>query len=96
MIKVYIVIDNNVVVNSILIDSATDFNVDAGLLLPVDTTPSIDWQWDTENKKWSLVRQENGGAQIGFAWNGSECVTTFPEPDPIATSQPTTTGSQTL
>ena len=96
MIKTYLVIKNNAVINSILIDDAIEFSSDADLLLDYETTPSINWSWNKDTKEWELVRTENGGGQIGFSWNGSECVTTEPMPAPFIIVQPTTTGSQTL
>ena len=96
MIKTFLVIKNNAVINAILIDDAIDFNSDADLLLDLETTPSINWSWNKDKEEWELIRSEGNGGQIGFSWNGSECVTTEPMPLPIVIVQPVTTGSQTL
>ncbi len=66
------------------------------LMLVQSTTMSLVWMWDAPINDWVLV-QRMDEAQIGFTWNGTECVTNEPKPAPrSASEQPTTTGAQTL
>jgi hypothetical protein len=52
------------------------------------------WMWDAPIKDWVLA-QEMGGGQIGFTWNGTECLTNEPKPAPPS-SQPISQGTQSL
>jgi hypothetical protein len=61
------------------------------LMLVQATTMALVWVWDSAITDWVLT-QEMGQAQIGFTWNGTECITNKPKPAP----QPTTQGTQTL
>jgi hypothetical protein len=66
----------------------------AGYLMLVQaTTMALIWIWDKPIDDWVLT-QQMGQAQIGFVWNGSECVTNEPKPEkPV---QPEVSGAQTL
>lgn len=57
------------------------------------TTMALVWMWDAPIKDWVLA-QEMGGGQIGFTWNGTECITNQPKPEPI--TQPISQGTQNL
>jgi hypothetical protein len=64
----------------------------AGYLMLVQaTTMAQVWVWDKTILDWVLT-QQLGQGQIGFTWNGAECVTNDPKPAP----QPTTEGTQNL
>lgn len=63
------------------------------LMKPQATTMALVWVWDKPVDDWVLT-QQMGQAQIGFVWNGSECVTN--EPKPPKPVQPTVSGAQTL
>ena len=63
------------------------------LLLVQATTMALVWVWDSAITDW-VLSQQLGEAQIGFIWNGTECVTNQQKPPPR--SQPSTEGAQTL
>ena len=83
----------NVVDNICLWDGDTStWQPPAGHLMLVQaTTMALVWVWDAAITDWVLA-QQLGQGQIGFTWNGTECVTNVPKPAP----QPTTQGTQTL
>ncbi len=58
------------------------------------TTMALVWVWDKPVDDWVLA-QQMGQGQIGFTWNGSECVTNEPKPEKPST-HPEVTGAQTL
>jgi hypothetical protein len=64
------------------------------LLLVQDYTLALIWFWDKAIRDWVLA-QQLGQGQIGFIWNGIECVTNEPKPAPL-NEQPTTQDTQTL
>lgn len=66
-------------------------------MMPQATTIALVWIWDTPVKDWVLA-QEMGQGQIGFTWNGTECVTNEPKPAPPqpAFAQPVSQGTQSL
>lgn len=61
------------------------------LMLVQATTMTLVWVWDAAINDW-VLSQQVGQSQIGFAWNGSECVTNSPKPNP----QPIAEGTQTI
>jgi hypothetical protein len=63
------------------------------LMLVQATTMAQVWVWDKAIPDWVLV-QQMGQGQIGFTWNGSECMTN--EPKPVPQEQPVTEGTQIL
>ena len=67
----------------------------AGYLMLVQaTTMALVWIWDQSISDW-VLGQQTGTAQIGFAWNGTECVTNEPKPvKPVP--PPPIEGAQTL
>lgn len=67
----------------------------AGYLMLVQaTTMAVVWVWDSAIKDY-VLGQQMGQGQIGFTWNGSECVTNAPKPkEPVL--EPEVTGAQTL
>lgn len=86
----------NVVDNICLWDGDTStWQPPAGHLMLVQaTTMALIWVWDAAIIDWVLTQQV-GQAQIGFTWNGAECVTDAPKPKPPQT-QPVTQGTQTV
>jgi hypothetical protein len=48
------------------------------LLVQADTLALV-WIWDEAIPDWVLA-QQMGQGQIGFTWNGTECVTNEPKP----------------
>lgn len=66
----------------------------AGYLMLVQaTTMALVWVWDAAIKDY-VLGQQMGQGQIGFVWNGTECVTNEPKPEkPV---QPQVSGAQTL
>lgn len=85
----------NIVENVCLWDGNPDtWQPPAGyLMMPQATTMGVIWFWDKPIDDWVLT-QEMGTGQIGFIWNGTECVTN--EPKPPKPKQPEVTGAQTL
>jgi hypothetical protein len=71
----------NVVDNICLWDgNTTTWQPPAGYLMLVQaTTVALVWVWDAAITDWVLA-QEMGLAQIGFTWNGTECITNAPKP----------------
>lgn len=63
------------------------------LMLIQSTTIALIWFWDKPENDW-VLSQEIGQAQIGFTWNGVECVTN--EPKPAKPIQPQVDGTQEL
>jgi len=49
------------------------------LLLVQAYTLALVWIWDEAIPDWVLA-QQLGQGQIGFTWNGTECVTNEPKP----------------
>lgn len=64
------------------------------LMLVQANTMALIWAWDKEIPDWILT-QQIGQAQIGFTWNGAECVTDVPKPAPLQ-AQPSSEGTQTV
>ena len=62
------------------------------LMLVDATTPALVWFFDSAIQDY-VLKQEMGAGGIGFTWNGTECVTNEPKPDP---TQPITSGTQEL
>lgn len=63
------------------------------LMLVQATTMALVWVWDAAIKDY-VLGQQMGQGQIGFVWNGAECVTNEPKPEkPV---QPQVSGAQTL
>lgn len=84
---------SNIVENVCVWDGNTDtWTPPAGYtMLPQATTPALVWKVvDGEY----VLQEEIGGGSIGFTWNGTECITNEPKPEPSA--QPTTSGTQEL
>lgn len=86
----------NVVDNVCLWDGNPDtWQPPAGYLMLVQaTTMALVWIWDSAIPDW-VLSQQMGQGQIGFTWNGAECVTNDPKPEPPQ-PQPVTQGTQTL
>lgn len=54
----------------------------AGYLMLVQaTTPALVWLFDDQAQDW-VLRQQMGAGCIYFTWNGTECVTNEPKPEP--------------
>lgn len=89
----YLMIQNNLVTNCVVWDGnlETWTPPDDALMLPQETTPAMVWVLVDGDYE---LQSQIGQAQIGFAWNGTECVTN--EPKPTQPTQPITTGTQEL
>ena len=83
----------NVVENVCLWDGNTDtWQPPTGYLMLIQaTTMALVWLWDNAISDW-VLSQQMGQAQIGFVWNGIECVTNDPKPEPPQ-PQPVTQGT---
>ena len=64
------------------------------LMLVQATTMALVWIFDSEILDW-VLSQQIGAGQIGFTWNGAECVTNDSKPEPPQ-PQPVTQGTQTV
>lgn len=64
------------------------------LMLVQETTMALVWIFDKDIDDF-VLRQQTGLGQIGFTWNGAECVTDEPKP-PKPQPQPVTEGTQSL
>lgn len=86
----------NVVDNVCVWDGNPDtWQPPAGYLMLVQaTTMALVWLWDSTIKDF-VLEQQMGQGQIGFTWNGVECITNEPKPAPPQ-PQPTTEGTQNL
>ena len=74
----------NVVDNVCLWDGNPDtWQPPAGYFMLVQaTTMALVWVWDGVIFDW-VLSQQMGQGQIGFTWNGAECVTNDPKPEPL-------------
>lgn len=64
------------------------------LMLIQANTMALVWFYDHALNDW-VLEQKIGEGQIGFLWNGAECVTNEPKPEnPVP--PPTVVGSQNL
>lgn len=64
------------------------------LMLVQASTMALVWEWDKTIPDW-VLNPKMGQGQIDFTWNGSECVTNEPKPEPPQ-PQPVTQGTQTV
>jgi len=91
----YLVIENNMVTNSVVWDGNTqDWQPPTDSIMLIQaTTKAMIWQAILiSNKITDWVLQEvTGAGEIGFIWNGT--VLTTNEPKPSIPTQPTTTGT---
>jgi hypothetical protein len=73
----------NVVDNVCVWDGNPDtWQPPAGYLMLVQaTTMAVVWVWDGAIKDY-VLSQQIGQGQIGFTWNGTECMTNEPKPEP--------------
>lgn len=101
MVENYLLIDEstNIVDNVVMWDGNTNTwqPPENHIWMPQATTPALIWFWDAAIKDYAL-EQQMGAASVGFTWNGTECVTNEPKPEPqqAAENQPETDGTQTL
>lgn len=96
MTQNYLVIENNTVTNVCIWDgnpSTWTPPKDATMLVQA-TTPAMVWDLNTDKTDWVLT-EVIGQGQIGFAWNGTVCITNEPKPqNPPVANQPITSGTQ--
>ena len=95
----YLVIQDNVVTNIVLWDGNTDsWNPPSNATMLIQaTTPVLDWLWNEILMDYELVEIVGELANIGYTYNGNDCVTNEPKPlPPPDTTQPTTEGTQEL
>jgi hypothetical protein len=96
-IQNYLVVENNIVTNSIAWDGNTqDWTppADATMLVQADTQALIWTEVVVDNKITDYVLIEIlGVGQIGFTWNTTTQVLTTNQPKPAIPVQPATTGT---
>jgi hypothetical protein len=80
-IQNYLIIENNVVVNTILWDgNEQTWQPQQGFLMLVEsTTPTKIWQINEEKTEFVLI-DSIGDADIGFTWDGTFAITNQPKP----------------
>jgi hypothetical protein len=91
----YLVIQNNIVANICVWDGDTTKwapPTDA-LVLVQETTECMVWVLNEEKTDWVLGEAARK-AEIGFAWDGSKCITNEEKPSPVV--QPTASGTQSI
>lgn len=78
-VQSYLIIDNNIVTNICLWDgNEQNWAPPTGsIVLPLDTTPAVVWTLVSDSYE---LEEVVGAANIGFTWNGSQCVTDQPKP----------------
>ena len=85
----YLMIENNVVVNTIVWDGDSNTwmpPVGATMLLQATTLAGV-WVLNSDKTDWVLTEMYGLGS-VGFTWDGIVLTTNEPKPDPIV--QPTT------
>jgi hypothetical protein len=93
----YLIIENNIVTNVCIWDGDTSiWTPPAGSIALVQaTTPAMIWQAVIVDKvitDW-VLEQVIGAGDIGFTWDGTDCITN--QPKPKIQIQPITTGTTT-
>lgn len=92
----YLIVEANVVTNVVVWNGdTTQWTPPAGAIALVQsTTPAMVWQpvvVDNKITDWVLAEQVGAG-DIGFTWDGTDCITNQPRPEIPA--QPVTSGTQ--
>ena len=96
-VQQYLQIENNLVTNTVMWDGNTEQwqpPTDAIMLVDADTVTMI-WQPVVVDKVITdyALGGKLGAGDIGFTWNGTNCITNEPKPEiPV---QPVTTGTVT-
>jgi hypothetical protein len=77
----YLQIENNVVTNLVMWNGNSDSWIppENAIMLPNATTPCMLWEYNFETKVYEL-KETFGTGQIGFTWNGSVLMTSYPKP----------------
>lgn len=80
MNQIYLIVENNIVVNSILWDGSDLWIPPEGVtILPMETTPCYDWVFDEVSLSYFL-KEFNGIGAIGWTWDGTHLTTNAPVP----------------
>lgn len=91
----YLIIENNIVTNICVWNGDTSiWTPPAGSIVLVQaTTPAMVWQTVVVEGKITdyVLTEVIGAGDIGFTWDGTNCITN--EPKPTIPVQPTTTGT---
>lgn len=94
-IQTYLIVETNIVTNSISWDGNTqDWTPPAGATMLVQaTTPAMVWKAVVVEGKITdyVLAEVLGAGDIGFTWDGTDCITN--EPKPTTPVQPTTIGT---
>lgn len=101
VVQEYLIIESNIVVNSVLWNGDTTiWTPPAGsICLIKSTTPAMVWVLDTSlsPSDW-VLGEEIGIGNVGFTWDGSVVTTNEPKPLPPKPmeNQPITSGTTTI
>ena len=91
----YLIIENNIVTNICVWNGDTSiWTPPAGSIVLVQTTtPAMIWQAVVVEEKITdyVLVEQLGQGDIGFTWDGTDCITN--QPKPIIPTQLTTTGT---
>lgn len=80
-IQSYLIVENNVVTNTIMWDGGPEWTPPAGSIqLVTDITPAITWVYNFDLNLYEL-KEEMGKGGIGFTWNGSVLTTNEKDPN---------------
>jgi len=93
----YLIIENNIVTNVCVWNGDTSIWTPpvGSIVLVQTTTPAMVWQAVVVEGKITdyVLVEQLGQGDIGFTWDGTDCITNQPKPEiPI---QPVTTGTTT-
>lgn len=92
----YLIIENNIVTNVCVWNGDTSIWTPpvGSIALVQTTTPAMIWQAVVVEGKITdyVLVEQLGAGDIGFTWDGTDCITN--QPKPVIPVQPTTTGTQ--
>ena len=79
----YLIIEQNIVTNLVVWNGdTTQWAPPQGSLALVQaTTPAMIWQLNADKTVYVLTEQVGAGG-IGFSWDGTNCITNEPQPEP--------------
>jgi hypothetical protein len=98
----YLVVNQstNIVENKITYDGVSPLEIPGYILIKDENTPSYVWEFNNDD---FILTKVNGGADIGFTWDGTAFTTNQPKLQSrakaiveAANNQPIATGTQTL
>lgn len=87
--------ETNIVENNISLNDINDYQVpETHILIPVETTPALDWVWNEDISEWVYIESIGNGG-IGDVWDGTKVSQIKPE-KLILPEQPATSGIEEI